>query len=75
MVSNYVDLMRPGGYSDPRVPSLQADATDWRLLWQVDTDERGLGWMWGDMGMLYFWIRSEDLAIGRFDRVWVILQG
>jgi uncharacterized protein YwqG len=75
LVSNGVDLMGPGGYSDPRVPSLRADAASWRLLWQVDTDERGLGWMWGDMGMLYFWIRSEDLAAGRFDRVWVVLQG
>ncbi|MET7396827.1 YwqG family protein [Dactylosporangium sp. NPDC005572] len=75
LVSNGVDLMAPGGYSDPRVPGLQADAAGWQLLWQVDTDERGLGWMWGDMGMLYFWIRSEDLAVGRFDRVSVILQG
>lgn len=75
VVSHGVDLMGSSGYSDPRVLSLQADAAAWRLLWQVDTDEPGLGWMWGDMGMLYFWIRSEDLAEGRFDRVWVILQG
>jgi len=30
--------------------------------------------MWGDMGMLYFWIRAEDLAARRFERVWMILQ-
>ncbi|WP_433089009.1 DUF1963 domain-containing protein [Dactylosporangium sp. CA-052675] len=76
LVSNGVDLMAPGGYGDdPRVPVLRAGAAEWRLLWQVDTDEDGLGWMWGDMGMLYFWIRDEDLAAARFDRVWVILQG
>lgn len=76
LVFNGVDLLAPGGYgNDPRVPRLQAGAADWRLLWQVDTDEDGLGWMWGDMGMLYFWIRSQDLAACRFDRVWVILQG
>ncbi|GAB3836620.1 YwqG family protein [Dactylosporangium cerinum] len=74
MVTNGIELTRQG-YRDPRVPGLQAGAAGWRLLWQVDTDEHGLGWMWGDMGMLYFWIRSEDLAAGRFDRVWVILQG
>ncbi|WP_327000343.1 YwqG family protein [Dactylosporangium sp. NBC_01737] len=74
LVANGVDLMH-GGYDDPRVPDLQAGAADWRLLWQVGTDEEQLGWMWGDMGTLYFWIRAEDLAAGRFDRVWAVLQG
>ncbi|MGI5183802.1 DUF1963 domain-containing protein [Dactylosporangium sp. CA-152071] len=76
LVSNGRELTA-AGYRDPRVPDLQADAAGWQLLWQVDTDLHGLGieWMWGDMGKLYFWIRSEDLAIGRFDRVWVLLQG
>jgi uncharacterized protein YwqG len=76
MVSNGIELTQEG-YRDPRVPGLRTDAAGWRLLWQVDTDLHGLGWvwMWGDMGMLYFWIRSEDLAVGRFDRVWVLVQG
>ncbi|WP_344510140.1 DUF1963 domain-containing protein [Dactylosporangium maewongense] len=76
LVSNGIELTA-AGYRDPRVPDLQADAAGWRLLWQVDTDLHGLGieWMWGDMGKLYFWIRSEDLAIGCFDRVWVLVQG
>jgi uncharacterized protein YwqG len=43
------------------------------LLLQLDSD-RDLGWQWGDMGLLYFWIPDEDLAAGRFDRVWTILQ-
>jgi uncharacterized protein YwqG len=30
--------------------------------------------MWGDLGMLYYWIREEDLAARRFDRVWGISQ-
>jgi hypothetical protein len=74
MVANGIELTWKGN-RDPRVPGLRADAAGWRLLWQVDTDLHGLGWMWGDMGMLYFWIRGEDLAAGRFDRIWVRLQG
>jgi hypothetical protein len=47
----------------------------WRLLLQLDTDEDGPGWMWGDAGRLYFWIRERDLAAGEFSRVWIALQG
>ena len=30
--------------------------------------------MWGDCGMLYFWIRRDDLASRCFDHVWMTLQ-
>jgi uncharacterized protein YwqG len=30
--------------------------------------------MWGDAGMLYYWIRKQDLAEDRFDRIWMALQ-
>lgn len=50
-----------------------AAGSPWTLLLQLDSD-RDLGWQWGDMGCLYFWIPDEDLAAGRFDRVWTILQ-
>lgn len=50
--------------------------TEWELLLQLDTDDdaNGPGWMWGDMGMLFFWIRRDDLAARRFDRVRMILE-
>jgi uncharacterized protein YwqG len=32
-------------------------AKDWRLLLQIDSDEDGPGWMWGDNGCLYFCIQ------------------
>jgi hypothetical protein len=47
--------------------------TAWTMLLQLDSD-RDLGWCWGDAGSLYFWIPTDDLATGRFDRVWTILQ-
>lgn len=48
-------------------------ANDWQLLLQIDTDDRP-GWMWGDSGRIYYWIRRQDLAERRFDKAWAILQ-
>jgi uncharacterized protein YwqG len=30
--------------------------------------------MWGDCGMVYVWIRREDLVNRRFDKTWLGLQ-
>lgn len=60
-------------YKDPRITVFRQNAPQWRLLLQLDSDE-SLDWMWGDMGMVYFWCREEDIAARRFDRVWTILQ-
>lgn len=48
---------------------------EWTLLMQVGTDEQGAGYVWGDMGTLFFWIRNEDLASGNFDNVWAMVEG
>jgi hypothetical protein len=50
----------PEGYRDPRVAELKDGVADWILLWQIDTDEEA-GWMWGDVGTIYYWIRRQDL--------------
>jgi uncharacterized protein YwqG len=73
MAMNGISTGGPEGYRDPRVASLRQRAGDWRLLLQVDSDEQ-FGWMWGDMGTLYFMCREDDIAQRRFDRVWTILQ-
>jgi uncharacterized protein YwqG len=60
--------------SDPvKARTLAASANDWRLLLQVDSDQR-FGINWGSAGMLYFWIRQQDLAGGNFNNCWVVLQ-
>ena len=45
----------------------------WCLLAQFQSD-RPTGMDWGCGGMIYFWIREEDLAARRFDRVYGELE-
>ena len=61
------------GYQDPRAAQLAEGAADWRLLLEVDSDEKA-GAMWGDVGYLYYWIREPDLRAGAFDASWLVLQ-
>lgn len=73
LAANGINVGGPEGYRDPRAAGLAAGAADWMLLLQVDTDH-DIGWTWGDVGMIYYWIRAADLRAGRFDRVWMIFQ-
>jgi uncharacterized protein YwqG len=73
LASNGVYCGSPSGYRDPRVPALRSGAADWRLLPQIDSDDPA-GMMWGDVGRIYYWMHTEDLAARRFDRAWLVLQ-
>jgi uncharacterized protein YwqG len=55
------------------VDGANARGTDWVLLLQVESDDAA-GFMWGDMGALYFWIRRADLAALRLDRAWMVFE-
>jgi uncharacterized protein YwqG len=74
LVSHGIYSGSPDGYESDQARDLRAGASDWLMLLQLDTDENGPGWMWGDTGCLYFWIRKQDLAALQFDRIWAILQ-
>jgi hypothetical protein len=74
LVSNGIYCGDPSANANPRVPSLLPGAAGWVLLLQVDSDDEGPGWMWGDAGRLYYWIRRQDLAGGDFSRIWATEQ-
>jgi len=74
LASNGVYCGSPEGFQRERAKSLESGAADWRLLLQIDTDDNGPGWMWGDGGRIYFWIKQHDLKSLRFDDAWLILQ-
>lgn len=73
LAANGINVGSPQGYRDPRVPSLLQGMKDWKLLLQVDSEDAAR-MMWGDVGRVYFCIRSEHLAQSKFDRVWPVLQ-
>lgn len=64
---------KPDALDEAPDPEVEADAARFRLLLQVDTDE-DLGSDWGS-GRLFYWIREEDLAAGRFERTVFEFQG
>ena len=73
LVSNGLYCGDATGYNSKAAKTLKAGRADWLLLLQLDTDDDA-GMMWGDAGMLYFWIKKDDLAAGRFENCWMILQ-
>ncbi|GLW27286.1 YwqG family protein [Actinoplanes regularis] len=73
LAANGVHHGNPAGLEGARVEQLRPGAEDWLLLWQLDTDDT-MDWVWADSGRLYYWIRRQDLAVGDFDRSWLVLQ-
>ncbi|HRA07859.1 MAG TPA: YwqG family protein [Propionicimonas sp.] len=73
LVTNGLNCGDSTGYNDPRAQALQAGASQWRLLMQVDSQEQA-GMMWGDVGRLYYWVKDSDLAGRDWDQSWLILQ-
>lgn len=73
LLSNGMPFSQAPGKPDARAEAVRAAETAWRLLFQIDSDQHS-GTMWGDAGMLYFWVREADATQGRFDRTWLVLQ-
>ncbi len=66
-------LASTGGSADPDTFEPAQGATDWRLLLQIDSEDQA-EMMWGDAGMIYYWVRKQDLQARKFDAVWMVLQ-
>ena len=57
-------------------PGVAEGIDHWQLLLQFDSEDTddGLGPMWGDCGLLYFWIEAQKLAVQDFSETCAILQ-
>ena len=73
LVSNGIYCGDASGYNSQKAEELKKENNDWKLLFQIDSDD-DLELMWGDCGMLYFWIKESDAKALNFDNVWVVLQ-
>jgi uncharacterized protein YwqG len=73
LASNGVYVGDPEGYQSKEAKQLESGAKDWRLLFQFDSDD-DIGVMWGDCGMLYFWVREQEARDKNFENAWLILQ-
>jgi uncharacterized protein YwqG len=74
LVFNGIDLNSGERYYDERVPDLERDAEQWRLLLQLSSDDELALQLGYPLGRLYVWIREGDLAQGRFDDVWGFIR-
>lgn len=73
LVSGGVDCGSPEGYTSKKAMHLLGQENDWRLIFQFDSDD-DIGVMWGDLGMLYFWVREREARACNFSNAWMILQ-
>jgi uncharacterized protein YwqG len=51
----------------------QGESTDWQLLLQIDSDD-SIDMVWGDVGVLYFYIPTQALQVCDFPQVHLLMQ-
>lgn len=73
LVANGVDITKLSSYKRDFIAALRDGTDDWLLLLQIPSDDRN-GMCWGDEGLLFVWIRRDDLRSRRFENARVILQ-
>jgi len=66
------------GYNWDTIPAnekqdIEDKQYQWKLLFQLDSEEQAQ-MMWGDIGLLYFWIKEEHLKSHQYEKTWMILQ-
>jgi hypothetical protein len=68
-----VAQQRLGGRVSYTDPALYDEARKWASLMQIDSDDDA-EMMWGDCGSLYWVMRPEDIAAGRFEAAAFVTQ-
>ena len=74
LVTNGLYCGDSSGYNDPKYNELKNGSSDWRLLLQIVSEEDKTGMMWGDLGILYFLIKQQDLEELNFEKSWFVMQ-
>ena len=59
---------------DKRLAQLAPGINDWRLVWQIDSDQNVFGTTWGDSGCLYLCMPAAAIKARQFDSAWLIMQ-
>lgn len=73
MASNGIYMGDGKAYKNATREDFETAKNEWELLFQFDSDEE-INAMWGDLGMLYFWVEPEKSKANNFSDVWLILQ-
>ena len=73
MASSGLEAGTAAAYRSPEGMEAAAEVPKWRLLAQIPGVEE-LDLMWGDSGMIYFWIREDALQRRDFSQCWLVLQ-
>jgi uncharacterized protein YwqG len=73
LASNGIYCGNAEGYASQAAKDLEAGASRWKLLLQIDSDD-DLAVMWGDVGILYYWVEEAAAREGRFENSWLVLQ-
>lgn len=58
---------------DPQTSKLLEGATDWQLLFQMDSQHLSTN-NWGDAGRIYYFTKSFEMTQQNLDNVWLVLQ-
>ena len=74
LTANGIYTGNSDGYS--KVTKQQKEnSSKWQLLFQLDSIRtKTYEMLWGDVGRIYFYIKSDDLKEQNFDDTWLILQ-
>ena len=71
--SNGIYMGDERGYQNTNDKDYELVKKEWKLLFQFDSDE-DLDVMWGDLGMIYFWVERSKSKKNNFEDVWLVLQ-
>jgi uncharacterized protein YwqG len=73
LTAEHISWSEYRGFNSNQQAQLRQRGRDWQMLVQFASDER-LRWMWSDVGLVYFWAHSQDIAKLNFDDALAILQ-